>query len=302
MALRPNHPKNQHYVPQFLLRNFADEDGQLHVFNKAEDRPFKTLPRGIAAEAWFYDFTDITGKPNTAEYVLGILEGTVSHILGGILERGSIGHLSATDRKNLAQFAAVQQLRVKAERQRIKSLNEGILRVLDERGIDPGDVVPRLNDGDVQHGAIAQIRQAIPNAKILMGKAWILQQSPENAPFWISDNPVVLFNRLNQRHLTLESPGISIYLPVSSKFSLCFLCPSWIAPGRVITDDEKRLANAARTGSPYMLLPENVKDQNSLQVQCSSTFVISSVDDFSLARQMIEKNPGLKEPPGFTVS
>jgi len=301
MVLQPNHPKNQHYVPQFLLRNFAGKDALLCVFNKAEDRSFKTLPRGIAAEAWFYDFTDAKGKPNTAEYVLGSLEDTVSDIIAGILDRGSIGHLTAMDRKNLAQFAAVQQLRVKAIRQRIKNLNEGILRVLDERGIDPGVVVPRMTKYDVKHWAIAEIGHAIPNAKILSKKEWILQQAPDNAPFWISDNPVVLFNMVNQKDLTLESPGISIYLPLSANFSLCFLCPSWFGPGMVVTDDEKRLANAARTGSPNMLLPANVTHQNSLQVQYSSTFVISSVNDFSLARQMIQKNPRLKEPPGYQV-
>jgi len=301
MALQPNHPKNQHYVPQFLLRNFTGKDGQLYVFNKTEDRSFKTLPRGIAAEAWFNDFTDAKGKPNTVEYVLGVLEDTVSVIIGGILERGSIGHLTTMDRKNLAQFAAVQQLRVKAVRQRMKSLNEGILRILDDRGIEPGEVVPRLSDDDVQHAAIAQIGQAIPNAKILMGKAWILQQAPDAVPFWISDNPVVLFNIVNERLLTLESPGISIYIPLSSKFSLCFLCPSWFGSGMVNTDDEKMLSKAVRTGSPDLLLPENVKHQNSLQVKYSSTFVISSVSDFSLARLMIEKNPQLKESPGYKV-
>ncbi len=69
----------------------------------------------------------------------------------------------------------------------------------------------------------------------------------------------------------------------------------------VSTDDEKALANAVRTGSPDMLFPENVTRQNSLQVQYSSNFVISSDNDFSLAREMIQKNPRLKEPPGYTV-
>ncbi len=301
MALPPNHPKNQHYVPQSLLRNFADNDGQLYVFDKAGDRRFKTQPRNIAAEAWFYDFTDAKGKSGTVENVLGILEGTVSTIIGGILERRSIGHLTKVDRKNLAQFVAVQHLRVKAFRQRMKSLNEGILKSLAQRGIDPGNVVPRLSDDDIQLEAIAQIGDAIPNANILMEKAWILHQAPDNAPFWISDNPVVPFNMLNPRHLTLESVGISVYLPLSPKFSLCFLCPSWFGPGMVVTADEKQRAEAVRAGTPDLLLPENVTHQNSLQVQYASNYIISSVDDFSRARLMIQKNPRLKEPPGFTV-
>ncbi|MDB5789306.1 DUF4238 domain-containing protein [Caballeronia mineralivorans] len=49
--------KVQHYVPQFLLRNFGTgKKDQLHVFNKATDKTFLTNARNVAAESRFYDF------------------------------------------------------------------------------------------------------------------------------------------------------------------------------------------------------------------------------------------------------
>src|SRR6266542_326641 len=137
----PNHPKNQHYVPQFLLRNFTNPKGQLSVFDKAKEKSFSTSPRGIAAEAWFYDFVDDRGDPQSFEHVLGSLVANVSGIIARIIEKQSLAHLTTDERIGLSFFAAVPQLRVKAMRERAQSLNTGILRVLAERGIDGGDVV-----------------------------------------------------------------------------------------------------------------------------------------------------------------
>jgi len=34
----------------------------------------------------------------------------------------------------------------------------------------------------------------------------------------------------------------------------------------------------------------------------AARFVISSTNDFTLAREMIKRNPSLKEPPGYKLS
>src|SRR5207249_1516181 len=48
--------KTQHYVPQFLLKNFAvAEREQIHVFDKREERAFRAHVRRVAAENGLYD-------------------------------------------------------------------------------------------------------------------------------------------------------------------------------------------------------------------------------------------------------
>lgn len=46
--------KNQHYVPQFYLKYFADND-KLYVFDKINKKSFLTNVRNIASENYFYD-------------------------------------------------------------------------------------------------------------------------------------------------------------------------------------------------------------------------------------------------------
>jgi len=59
--------------------------------------------------------------------------------------------------------------------------------------------------------------------------------------------------------------------------------------------------NAIDTGTPDPLFAENVNHINSLQVQYASPFIMSSIDDFALAKLMIAKNLRLEEPPGFVL-
>jgi hypothetical protein len=315
----PNLPRNQHYVPQFLLRNFCDESGRLFVFDKATERTFRASTRGIAAEAWFYDFIDTDGNRQSLEYFLGRLEANVSGILAGVLEKGSLAHLSNDDRVYVSLFAAVQQLRVKAVRQRMQSLNDGILRVLAGRGIGPGDAVPGMSDSDLKRVGIARIQDAKKTAKFFFDKAWILRQAPYDRPFWISDNPITIHNVVEPSQRGLGSPGVEILLPISRRFSICFLCDhvrqlirQGVADLRRYERDFGRAhpgaaeilrqAEVIEKGTPDLLPPESVDHQNSLQVQYASRFVMSATDVFEIAKEMIQRNPKIKEPPGFVLS
>ncbi len=313
-----NRPKNQHYVPQFLLRNFTNARGQLVVFDKAKGVSFSTSPRGIAAEAWFYDFVDGKGDPQSLEQILGSLEAGVAGIVAGIIEKQSLAHLTNDERAVLAYFAAVQQLRVKAIRERALSLNDGILRVLAERGIDGGDVIRPWSENDLKRQAAAHIQTAQETGWYFFKKAWMLRRAPVGKPFWISDNPITLHNILDPAQRGLASPGIEILFPISSEFSICFMCEGnhqMIREGVVLVQryekdhghqypggaDILHQAEVIEKGIPDLLLPENVDHQNSLQMQYASRFVIGPEDNFDLAKIMLEKNPKLKEPPGFTV-
>ena len=48
------HAKRQHYVPRFLLRNFAPaREEQVHVYDKSNDRVFRAHIANVAAESGF---------------------------------------------------------------------------------------------------------------------------------------------------------------------------------------------------------------------------------------------------------
>ncbi|WP_425400400.1 DUF4238 domain-containing protein [Aeoliella sp.] len=303
MALKENHPKRQHCVPQFLLRHFADAKGKFYVLDKAIESVFESKPGAVIAESWFYDFVDGNGEPHTFEYILSEHESVIANLIASIMNRQSIAHLTKMDRLNIAQFVAVLQYRVQAVRQRLKSLHDGIQRVLEERGFDGGDVAPNLTDQELQHASLAQMHRAINNGRVLAKRWWMLQRAPDLTPFYISDNPVAMVNYLEPRARMIEHPGAEIYLPISRQYTLYIVSDMVAAVLFTSMAPEARdQAEAMRTGRADQLAPENVEHQNSLQVQYASRFVISSRNDFKVAREMIQGNPGLKELPGYTVS
>ena len=49
-------PKLHHYLPQFILREFAAPNGRVYVFDKQLSRSFPSNPENLAAESRFYNF------------------------------------------------------------------------------------------------------------------------------------------------------------------------------------------------------------------------------------------------------
>ncbi|MGA8265148.1 MAG: DUF4238 domain-containing protein [Ignavibacteriaceae bacterium] len=92
-------PKKQHYVPQFILRNFAEaKSQQLYVYDKQDEKEYKTNIRNIAAEKGFYDieFKDIK---LSIELSLSQLESKATELINNIIKGSSIKNLSDNDKK-----------------------------------------------------------------------------------------------------------------------------------------------------------------------------------------------------------
>lgn len=249
MALYENHPKRQHCVPQFLIRHFAGEKEMFYVFDKTKESVFESKPGAVIAESWFYDFVDGKGEPHTFEYSLGEHESVIANLIASIIDRQSTAHLTKMDRLNIAQFVAVLQYRVQAVRHRLKSLHDGIQRVLEERGFDGGAVALNLTDWDLQHASLAQMGRAIKNGRILAKRWWMLQRAPDSTPFCISDNPVAMVNYLEPRARMIEHPGAEIYLPISRQYTL-YIVSDMVATALLtgMAPEAEDQAEAMRTG------------------------------------------------------
>lgn len=320
MIMDKNHPKNQHYVPQFLLRNFTiGKKKRVYVFDKLLGKSFQTSTRNIAAESGFYDY-ERDGKQYSLEPFMGQMEAEASGVIKRVIKQQSLAQLNNNDRVSLSLFAAIQQLRVKSVRHRINSMNSGLRRVLTERGFTCEDVLPEMNEDDVKQMSIEHIQMAKEFSKHFYDKAWLLQRAPKSKLLYTSDNPITLHNLVEQPgrgNLGLTSPGIEIYLPISKHFSICFLCDSMkqaIDQGVQNADSIQqllgyypmditplqRIDHVIKTGKPDSLHPENVTHQNSLQVLYSSRFIYSATNDFELVKSMITENPQIKHPPEIT--
>lgn len=317
-------PKIQHYVPQFILRNFCvGTTAQIFVFDKLTGSVFKSNIKNVAAEKGFYDL-EIKGISTTLELSLSKLEGNSSAILNQIIEDGSLINISKRDKRLLSYFFATQFVRVPRIRENYKHINDLLKTLIRKMGFGPNGH-PQIinNDDDFKTLSISGMREMVSKlAPHFYNKDWILFRSPADITYYISDNPITLQNLTDYRprgNLGIAVKGIEIYFPINNLLSLGMICPSYkeiinenfnkldffkkynIDP-RLDIDKEKidnmrKYEFCIESGLAFQSKHGNVINKNSLQVMYSSRYIFSKDDDFSLAKEMIKDHPEFKCPP-----
>lgn len=308
----------QHYVPRFLLKNFATgKKPQVFVYDKSNDRQFKTNIKNIAAETGFYDIEVGDGRL-TLEPKLGHLETNASSVIKKIVGTKSLQNLDEQDVAVLAVFLAVQFVRTKEHRLRFEHVGELLRERLSAMGATEENIAELTES---QHGvpedkmigfqSIIKSDEFVPH---FLNKQWALFETTIDNPFYISDSPITLHNELDHGlygNIGLGVKGIEIYFPLSSTLSLGLLCPSIGEEFQKGYDNikflDKNLPGMAdaimkksktarafceglRNGTAIQLVKDNVTMMNSLQVMYSSRFVYCEDDGFNLIKQMISDN------------
>lgn len=316
--------KVQHYVPQFLLRNFGmGKKDQLYVFNKATDKTFLTSVRNVAAESRFYDFK-IDGVALTIEPALSRIEAAAKPIVKKLAESDSLVVLSPEDRELLSVFFAIQFVRTKATRMAARDMETQFREVLLHRGFDDAQLAESGFGPDENMRAAMAIKMVIDAPKnysrAFMEKQWLLVSAPAKDPFIIGDHPLAMQNVAPHEgpfgNIGLMVPGIEIYFPISPMRALAMWCPSTrdqILEGAAtihalrrhaphllaqrVRNPEAilRMAHALETGSVLHYEREHIENFNWLQIVHAESFVFSSRDDFELARKVVAQSDELRQ-------
>jgi len=267
------HVKNQHYVPQFLLKNFSskekkfiwayDKNEKYSVKNQIKERPIKK----VASEKFFYDQIK-ANKVGSYEYELQKTEDKVAPIIKNILRTEKINDLSETDKKILSFFITLQILRTKGQLLQIESF----MQVFSEQVKEKTEIeIDAINSRKIW----LSILEASTNFyEIIMNKVWTLTKSDGN--FYISDNPVTLQNSMEMSEirgtLGVDSYGIEIYFPLSPSITLCMFCEKMFQKSGY---SEKYIDN-------LICKPASIENLNSLQIQQSKRFIFSHNNNFEL--------------------
>jgi hypothetical protein len=315
--LRPmNLPKIQHYVPQFLLRNFSRAASeQIFAFDLTTKRSFETNIKNIAAQKGFYNFESDEGG-FSMEPVLSELENSASGIIREICRQKTLSHLDEDDMGVIALFMAIQFSRTPMARTWRDQVQEAVLKKFGDSPEAIAQIEKILPSGEKasKNAAIHFLATtAHEQAKHFLNKTWFLFETSTDDPFYISDNPIALFNSQKfgaYGNLGLAVPGIQITLPISPTFALGFYCPSFmkeclervgqyqellkVDPVKAAKysgsiNEVVKMIGSANDGSPISMSPENVIFVNSRQVGFCSRFVFSGTNEFSLALDMAEK-------------
>ena len=301
----------QHYVPQFLLRNFADSEGRLRLFDKQTDRVFCASPAKVAAECGFYDYRNSEGRTDTFEGAMSQLDDQAAEAVAHLVDQRRVDRLLDEERYVLAAFAAAQLVRTPSLRLSVTHTAEELTdklgrwaKAVQER-VDAGDFEPpfslstgegmsleqleQFSENDARLVSLKLIQHSVPQcASILLQKWWFLVAAPEGAAFYCSDNPLLLHNERQTPFggLGIGQRGIEIYLPLSSRLTLCMFSPELAREFRDV--DSTTLMEASESGMEF---------QNSLQVNRAERFLFCERDDFELVRRILADHPQYRNGP-----
>lgn len=106
--------KNQHYVPQFYMRNFLHgESDRIHLFNFENRCEFHDSTRNVCSESWFYDDKIVRDSEHDAviEKQLDEFEGQFASAIEMLIERQRIDVLSQETKRSLLRFVSFQAFR-----------------------------------------------------------------------------------------------------------------------------------------------------------------------------------------------
>lgn len=320
--------KVQHYVPQFLLRNFGNgKKDQVWVYDKSSARAFPSNTKNVASESRFYDF-EYQGQTISLEPWLGQLEGSAQSVIRFILETDSVAKLADEQKQILAAFLAVQLTRTKTFREEWDAFPRMLREHFQRNGgqVAPGsqaeELIQDIPANDLKEQTARVIYKAPETyAAQFLNKNWVLAATTRKAPFLLSDNPLTRQNMIdqpNRGNLGLALPGIEIYFPLSPTRALAMWCPTLTEavhrgalalmsrtgftatlpdPHGVIS-----MRDALLNGAPVLYSPANVENFNSLQVIWSERYIFSTANDFQLAGAMLSEHPNLKKGPRLTTA
>lgn len=310
--VRKDTAKQQHYVPQFLLRHFAVVGSeQLFKYNKREQRQIPSSVRKSACENGFYNIHTSNGKI-TLEHRLCTLEEKTSSVIKEIQKTMSFSDIEIDDDKHitLCYFVAFMIHRTRKYRNFIKQTEDHIHGFLKNHGYKVPDID---NDKKARENELTYkqniflMEKSKKIAHIIGGKPMGLLQAPEKSSFLISDSPITMRchypNKMNTKGISVY--GVEILFPISKNLCLSFLCLDFY---KTLTDHYRGIENSylSTQGEGFYSYMDNLLDSitlkesrvissndvasiNSLQVVDSLEWVFNDTDDFAFVESVLVK-------------
>ena len=224
--------ENHHFVSQFYLRHWCDENGRLWVYPKSGAEPFQSTPKSFSCEKGLYDTSTHDELSDVdVEGLLSEMEGLYSARWPNVFSRIR----DPETKMNLARFLAIQYLRNPKQKESLKTTN-GFIREIISR-LDPGQKELTIIDFDkrehtipiaeltthaqdtkknISDGFIRSLMGDVMNlAEVLYARKWGVLVAATPA-FVTSDNPVILIRGSStKRNIGFRTPGTEIHFPIT---------------------------------------------------------------------------------------
>jgi hypothetical protein len=279
-----------HTVPQAaLLAPFATApDGALYVFDKKTQKQWPSKPSAVA-----YIYVDDDGKSCSLEPALADLDGAAAQLLGRIRADENFTSLSLDNWKTIEWFVTVQVMRTQQRRNELTEIAIAIRNSGKQFPVGSdmwllAQVTPQQSASttfEIIEGRHPLFTAALAKMARMLIRAWTSERT-----FYTSDNPVV-FRNTQGYGLGLNHLGIEVYLPISPRLVLLFVCPVLAA-----SVDYVAFRDAATGKVPLPVSPDDVVKLNELQARGASRFVYSCSDSFDVAKRLLDADPSAANP------
>jgi hypothetical protein len=294
-----NTVKNQHYVPQFYLRGFANKNEKLFVYDKCLGRSFANNVKNVAHESYFYDIPEEWIQKDADiqafEKEFSRIEGIHKKVLDAVLNHHGRGPLGFETAWGLAHMLRMQQARTRSARNLAHEMQtkftQDLVNDLVERnyGEEGRAYTPKVTI-DERATAILVCQKILDNNSVhefistLMARFWTIWLNRTSTLFITSDHPV----SFAATSYAAENFGVAPCVPfgVEVAFPLSPRCLLTVGdPPRIQRPDCSTLfADEAR-----------IALFNKMQVYSSHRHLFGLEDDFGFAHKLCNENPALRE-------
>ncbi|MDG4904552.1 MULTISPECIES: DUF4238 domain-containing protein [unclassified Mesorhizobium] len=234
-------PADHHFVPQFLLRNFVDAAGELHVYDRRTSQRgvFNNSPEKVFFESQLYTaYEKDLSKNVDLELAFANLEGVLAPVVDRIVQGARQGQDVAPhpgERQLLALYTYFQWKRVPDNFKQYASV--GTIREDGEKALRKFEAeFGALNDQEREHfqkdetwrrmlqnvrrDVIARGNPAIVEA-INNKRLCIVRTSNPAHAFIISSYPVYKLHHPGRANL--DDPELEMWFPIASEVSLVWV-------------------------------------------------------------------------------
>jgi hypothetical protein len=286
--------RKQHYVPQFLLRNFSSKvkkKWKINVFDIKKDLRLNQPVDSNFYRNYFYD------KDNSVESILSKnIEAPASLVIQEIISSQELKIVKNDIKSHSALLKFISTLLYRTPQAREKVLNfvysffdSFTEELLELNGFDLEEISPPKIRYENEDGFAAFLAlQGAVDAGILVDLDFHLAKNNTSLDFWISDHPAFSYNWFYKE---LEHPGVTglpakgfqIFLPISAKLMICLYDPEVYKYG-----SKKSQISVVNDESDVITL-------NSFQVLNAESIVgFQRSEDCKLVQKLCEKYGDLK--------
>lgn len=226
--------KRQHYVPQFVLRNFSRDGATTSLMVLGSSKRVETAPINRQCyEPYFYGSDQVMERSFAAE------EDKIAALLGD-MSHPRLAGFSGDDLKALRTFAHYQRARTRGAAEHlsnfaaefVKSTVRGTMQLNHVQDLRPENIdLVDIRLKDAQNESIWQAAKSLP-ATLDLAVKFITTERTRG--FVISDHPVAAYNQFAEHHPRLRHyptatglvlKGLQLFMPLSPSVTLAVYDP-----------------------------------------------------------------------------